>query len=141
MPYPPSSPPVPYPPPTLAGPSSGLSYPPYLIKNPFDVSFSSPIEQDCKSPSDDEEDLHYPAINEFFMELETENDEHCFTDYTNAFRSNGYYRTDQLADESLTVDHMVKIIDHLKEGTARLIKNKALNKVKRIRKGKGKDKK
>ena len=70
--------------------------------------------------------------------MKTASTEHYFTVYTEAFHNNGYYRIDELADVGLTVGHMIEIIDHLKEGTARVIKSKALDKVKKIRKGKGK---
>ena len=53
------------------------------------------------------------------------------------FRRKGYYRVDELAAEDLTVGHMVEVIGHLKEGTARVIKCKVLAKVKKL-KGKGK---
>lgn len=73
--------------------------------------------------------------------MNTESGHHYFTTYTPFFHDQGYYQIDQLADESFTVEHMVEIIDQLKEGTARVIKNKALEKVRRIRKGKGKNRK
>ena len=93
------------------------------------------------SPSDNEQDLEYPTISDFFEELmTTESGSHYFTTYTEFFHNQGYYRIDQLTDESVTVEHMVKIIEQLKDGTARVIKKKALEKVKRIRKGKGKSK-
>ena len=66
--------------------------------------------------------------------METDSTEHYFTNYTEAFRDNGYYRVDQLADENFTVGHMMEIIHHLKEGTAWVIKKRASDKVKRIRK-------
>jgi hypothetical protein len=137
-PYPVPSAPVPYPPYTLPGPSNPLFYPPYLTDN----SINSPAEGDHGSPGNSDEDLHYPTIAEFFTELmETESSEHYFTSYTDGFHDNGYYRINELVDEDLTVGHMVNIVDHLKEGTARVIKRKASDKVRRIRKGKGKAKK
>jgi len=73
--------------------------------------------------------------------MTTESDNHRFTDYTDSFNDRGYYRLDELGDESVTAEHMVIIIENLKEGTARVIKKKALEKLRRIRKGKGKSKK
>jgi len=73
--------------------------------------------------------------------MTTESGHHHFTDYTDSFNDQGYYRLDELGDESLTAEHMLEIIDNLKEGTARVIKKKALEKLQRIRKGKGKSKK
>ena len=140
-PYPTSSPPVPYPPYTLPNLSNAPPYP-YLTQSPFSIPSNLPAEGDIRSPSDSDEDLQYPTISEFFAELmETESSEHYFTNYTEGFHDNGYYRVDQLADKSLTTDHMTEIVNHLKEGTARVIKKKALDKVKRIRKGKDKSKK
>ena len=141
MPYPPFNAPVPYPEYTSPGPSNAPSYPLCLTNNPPDVTSNLPTEGDqlCWSPSDDGTDVRYPSIAEFFSELmETESTEHHFTDYTEFFHHQGYYRVDQLADECLTVGHMVEIIEHLKEGTARVLKNKALDRVKKLRKGKGK---
>ena len=138
-PYPTPSAPVRYPPYALPNLSNSPPYP--YPKSPFDVPFGPPTEGDLRFLSDSDEDLQYPTITEFFEELaETESSEHYFTNYTEAFHENGYYRVDQLADEGLTTGHMTEIINHLKEGTARVIKNKALDKVKRIRKGKGKSK-
>ena len=121
----------------LPGASIAPPYSPYLTKSPFDVQINSLTEGDCESPSDGDENLRYPTVTEFFAELtETESSEHYFTNYTEAFRENGYYRVNQLADENLTVGHMMEIIDHLKEGTAWVIKNKALDRVKKIHKHK-----
>ena len=81
-------------------------------------------------------------ISDFFEELmTTKSNRHHFTDYTDSFNDQGYYRLDELGDESLTVLHMTTIIKNLKEGTARVIKKKASEKLRRIRKGKGKSKK
>ena len=137
-PYPVPSAPAPYPPYTLPGPSNAPSYMPYHT----DHSFNSPTEGDCRSPGDSDEDLQYPTTAEFFAELmETESSRHYFTNYTDAFHDKGFYRIDQLADENLDVNHMMEIVEDLKEGTARVIKTKALAKVKKIRKTRGKKEK
>ena len=92
-----------------------------------------------RSPSDDNLDIQYPSIAEFFAELtETKSSEHHFMTYMEAFRDEGYYRINELTAEDLTVGHMVEIIDHLKEGTAQVIKCKAVEKIKKIHKGKSK---
>jgi hypothetical protein len=133
MPYPTFNTPTPYPPYALPGPSNAPPYPPYHIKSPFDTQSNSPAEGDQtqRSPSDDDVGIQYPTIADFFAELtETESNEHYFTTYTEAFHNNGYYRVNKLADKDLTVGHMMEIIDHLKEGTTWVIKNKVLNKVK-----------
>lgn len=89
-----------------------------------------------KSPSD-EGDFEYPSISNFFEDLtKTESGDHYFTDYILSFQAQGYYQIDQLADESLTVEHMLKMIELLKDGTARVIKKRAVEKVRRIHKGK-----
>jgi len=143
----------PYP---AAGPSNVPPYPSWLIPGPSHAPFHPPHppivypnippnlptnEGTRRSPSEDGQDYEYPTISDFFEELTTtESGYHYFTNYTDSFHGQGYYRVDELADESLTVEHMVKIIEHLKDGTARVIKNKALEKVRKIRKGKGKSK-
>ena len=71
----------------------------------------------------------------------TESGYHYFTNYTDSFHEQGYYRVDELADDSFTVEHMMEIIKYLKEGTARVIKKRAVKKVRKVRKGKGKIKK
>jgi len=145
---------LPYP---TAGPSNIQPYPPWPTPGPSHLPFypsyppaihsnipPNPLTNEIThgSTSDDDQDLEYPTISDFFEELTTtENGHHYFTSYTNSFHEQGYYRVDELADESLTVDHMVNIIDQLKDGTARAIKNKALEKVRKIQKGKGKGKK
>jgi hypothetical protein len=144
----------PYP---AAGPSNIQPYPSWPIPGPSHTPFypsyppaihpnipSNPLtnEVSCRSPSDDDQDFEYPTISDFFEELmTTESGRHYFTTYTDSFHDQGYYRVDELADESLTVDHMVNMIEQLKDGTARVIKNKALEKVRKIQKGKGKGKK
>jgi len=133
--------PAPYPPSTISGPSIAPFYPPFSAETPTNIPSNSTAEgyQTRRSPSYDDKDVRYPSIAEFFAELmETESSEHYFTNYTEAFRNEGYYRVDELAHEDLTVGYMVEIIDHLKEGTARVIKRKAVDKVKKIHKGKGK---
>ena len=129
---------APYPPYTLPGPSNAPSYPAHHA----DHSPSPATEGDHGSPGDSYKDLQYPTTAEFFAELmETESHRHYFTDYTEAFHDNGFYRIDQLADENLDVNHMMDIIDHLQEGTARVIKKRALAKVKKIHRSGGKNKK
>ena len=63
---------------------------------------------------------------------------HYSTAYTAAFHKNGYYHIDQLTDKRLTVEHMMEIISHLKEGTAWVIKREVLKRVAWIQKGKEK---
>ncbi|KAF9785386.1 hypothetical protein BJ322DRAFT_1108826 [Thelephora terrestris] len=94
-----------------------------------------PVDEDLpRSPDSDDQDLEYPTIATFFEELEeTESNRHHFTNFTEAFYEKGYYRVDELANESLTVEHMVEIIEYLKDGTARLIKSKAETKVRQIK--------
>ena len=133
---------LPYP---TAGPSNIQPYPPWPTPGPSHLPFypsyppaihsnipPNPLTNEIThgSTSDDDQDLEYPTISDFFEELTTtENGYHYFTRYTNSFHEQGYYQVDELADESLTVDHMVNIIDQSKDGTARAIKNKALEKV------------
>lgn len=94
----------------------------------------------CGSPSDDDNDVQYPNVSTFLTELtKTEGNFHYFENFTDAFHESGFYRIDQLADESFTVNDMLKSIAHLKEGTARVIKKRAVEKVRRIRKGKGRN--
>ena len=147
----------PWPPYSGAGPFGGPPYPPWPTPGPSYTPFHpqypptthpgvppNPPSDDGthNSPSDDEPDLKYPLISDFFEELmTTESDHHHFTNYADSFNDQGYYRLDELGDESVTVEHMVMIIENLKEGTARVIKRKALEKLRRIRKGKGKRKK
>ena len=139
MPYQAANMPASYPSYPLPGPSTAPPYPLHFTGDPSDIPSNSLTEGDCGSPSDGDEGVQYPTIAEFFTELmKTASTEHYFTDYTEAFRNNGYYRIDELADVGLTIGHMIEIIDHLKEGTAQVIKSKALDKVKKIRKGKGK---
>lgn len=128
-----------FPPHHLAGPSSTPHYPPYPV-----ASTSSRLldrEGERGSPSDDDEDVTYPAISEFLEQLattETETDFHYFTNYTEDFHQKGFYHIDQLADKTFTVKDMTESIVNLKEGTARVIKKRAVKKVKQIRKEKGK---
>ena len=129
-----------YPPYTSTSPSNVPPYPPYPTKSHSSFPPNSPTERDqtYRSPSDDDNSLRYPSIAELFTELmETESNEHHFTNYTDAFHDNGYYRVNKLTHEGLTMTHMMEIVDHLKEGTIQAIKKKALDKVKRICKGKG----
>ena len=137
MPYPAWNAQAPYPPYGFPGSSNAPSYPPHSTNTPSNIPDEGGLSH--RSPSDDDDEIEYPSVAEFLVELtETESSEHSFTNYVEAFRNEGYYRVDELAAEDLTVGHMVEIIDHLKEGTARVIKRKALAKVKKI---KGKDKK
>lgn len=121
-------------------PTYGPFLPPYPPATYPNIPSGPPIDDDApKSPKSEGQDFEYPTISDFFEDLmKTEGDRHYFTNYTEYFHDQGYYRIDQLADESLTVEHMVKIIGQLKDGTARIIKNRALEKVRQIRKGKGK---
>ena len=139
-PYPAFDMPVPYHLYTTSSSANAPHYSPHFTKSPSDVP-PGPLTEDGqihRSPSDDDEDIQYPSITEFFTELEkTSSSEHYFESYTAAFHDNGYYRIDELADEGLTVGHMMEIVNHLKEGTARVIKREAMNKVKKIHKGKG----
>lgn len=99
---------------------------------------SNPLPDDIapESPSDNEEHFEYPTIDDFFEGLMiTENNRHNFTDFTESFHEQGYYQIDELADESVTVGHMVNIISGMRDGTARVIKKRVLEKVQKIRKG------
>ena len=95
-------------------------------------------EQRYRSPSDDAGSVEYPSISEFLAELDsTSRGHHHFMTYFSSFSEAGYYHIDQLADASLTPEHMIDIIPNLRDGTARAIKKQALEKVRQI-KGKGK---
>ncbi|KAF9653507.1 hypothetical protein BDM02DRAFT_3225543 [Thelephora ganbajun] len=134
---------LPYPPWPVPGPSHTPFHPLHPPSVPSNVPTNpSANEEAPPPPSDDDRDFEYPTISDFFEGLmATESGRHYFTNYTDSFHNQGYYRVDELADESLTVEHMVKMIENLKDGTARVIKNKALEKVRQIRKGKGRVKK
>jgi len=139
--YPPHSVAPYYPSHYPAGPPSTPHYPP----DPIASSLSQPLVEDdgrkSGSPSDDDEDILYPTISDFLKQLattETGSDFHYFTNYTDGFHQKGFYRINQLADESFSVKDMMESIVNLKEGTARLIKKWAVKQVKKIRKGKGK---
>ena len=97
-----------YPPYTSTGPSNVPPHPPYPTKSHSSFPPNSPTERDQmhRSPSDDDNSLWYPSITEFFTELmETESNEHHFTNYTDAFHDNGYYCVDELTDKGLTMAH------------------------------------
>ena len=125
-PYPAWNAPAPYPQYGPPSPSNALPYPPHSTDGPSSLSH--------RSAGDGDNEIEYPSITEFFTELmETESSEHYFTSYVEAFRDEGYYRVDELAAEDLTIGHMVEVIPQLKEGTARVIKRKALAKVKKLK--------
>ena len=129
-------------PPYPAWPTPGPSHAPFLPSYPptiYPNALPNPPagESASGSPSDDNHNLEYPSVANFFKDLmTTEGDHHYFTNYTDAFHKQGYYRVYQLADKSLTAEHMTEIIGQLKEGTARIIKSRASEKVRQIRKGK-----
>jgi len=127
------------------GPSSVQHYPPY----PTAGSSSDPLTEEGGrgSPSDEDkdkdkdEDVTYPTISEFLKQLgatEAATDFHYFISYTDSFHQKGFYRINQLADETFTIKDMMESIENLREGTAREIKKRAMKKVKQIQKGKGK---
>jgi len=149
---------MPYP---TAGPSNAPHYLPHPFAGPLNVPYypshpitsasiisSNPLVNEGvrRSPSnnddnndngDNGDNIQYPSISEFFTELtKNEGGFHYFENYTDAFHQSGFYRIDQLADETFTVNDMLKSIEHLKEGTARVIKKRAVEKVKRIQRGK-----
>ena len=111
---------LPYP---VAGPLNVQPYPSWQAPYPPTMHSNVPSippnnKGPCRSPSNDSEDLEYPAISNFFKELTaTENGHHYFMNYTDFFHKQGYYHINQLADESLTVEHMMKMIEHLRDGT------------------------
>jgi len=116
-------------------------YPLYSIAD----SPSGPLPAECGSPSDEDEDededVTYPTISEFLKQLgamETGTDFHYFTSYTDSFHDKGFYRINQLADETFTVKDMMASVVNLREGTAREIKRRAVKKVKQIQKAKHK---
>ena len=131
----------------VAGPLNVQPYPswqaPYPPTTHSNVPSIPPTDEGpCRSPSNDSEDLEYPTISNFFEELTaSENGHHYFMNYTDFFHKQGYYRINQLADKSLTVEHMMKMIEHLRDGTAQVIKMRVVKKVRQIHKGKGKSKK
>jgi hypothetical protein len=115
----------------------GPPHPPFYQPYPPAASLGSSANNITTSPSDDDEHIEYPTITDFFGDLmDTESYRHNFTEYTNTFNQQGYYRVDELADESVTSEHLVKIIPNLKDGTARVIKKRVAEKVKQVRKAK-----
>lgn len=132
---------------------SGLStYPPWsmslLPHTPFypqypptthpDAVPNPPINKETsQSPDDDDQHFEFPSIVDFFDNLTiTESSHHNFMDYVVSFHEQGYYDVDQLADKSLTAEHLVQIIPDLKDGTARVIKRKATERVRQVKKAK-----
>jgi hypothetical protein len=132
----------PYPSWPIPGPSHAPFHRPYPPAVHADIPSNPLADEGTHRSSDNDQDLEYPTISDFFKELmATESGFHYFTNYTDSFNEQGYYWVDELTDDSLTVEHMMKIIGHLKDRTAQIIKNKALEKVRKIHKGKGKSKK
>lgn len=110
----------PYPLWPMPGPSHAPFYPSYP---PVPSNIPSSNEVAPRSLSNEGSDLEYPSIADFFEDLmNSEDNHHYFTNFMDVFHEQGYYRVDHLADESLMVEHMTRIIEQLKDGTAWVIK-------------------
>ena len=119
---------------------SNVSCYPYAL-NPTPQTSNSANNSSKKSQSlgpdtsSDEDNIQYLSIDDFVRELsEVCPFGHYFADVTADLQDHGYLTIDQLADPSLDVEHMMKLSPDLKEGTAHLIKKKAIKKVKHIQK-------
>ncbi|KAF9778370.1 hypothetical protein BJ322DRAFT_1025084 [Thelephora terrestris] len=124
-----------YPTPGLLNPPFYPPYPPTSHANNF--SDTPADKRRHRSPSVDDQHIEYPSVSEFLAELEAaDRGHHYFTNYTDFFHEQGYFHLNELADASLTTEHMMDIIPDMKDGTAHAIKNSALARVKKL-KGKG----
>ena len=126
---------------TTAGSSTTPFYPPHPTAAHSNIPQNLVTnEGTCQLSSDDDQAVKFPTIPEFLEELSAnDHGSHYFTDFASGFHQHGYFSVDELADESLTAEHIVAMIPGMKDGTARVIKSKALVKVRKI-KGKGKAK-
>jgi len=103
----------------VSGPSSAPFYPLYPTP-PYAGTLPNPPTNEgrCRSPSDDGQSIEYPTISDFLAELTTaDRSHHYFSNYTDYFHQQGYFHLDELADESLTAEHMMGMIHWGQGGT------------------------